>query len=265
MAEITENELNGLKRALRPLIGVQFDLLKLPRAVLGGFEPSQIGTMVGVLMDASIPHLDKIMQGRESLAGLGLRKHPGILGGREGYPDYLHEPTSKRLELKLLYQDPVGVAMKKPPTPREPSARLTQKVTLKNVDPETDALLVIAYQLRPNVDDQDVFSPTVTDLGVFSMIECIRARDARLTSRGGRWMGEYETPVVLSRSGRAAMREGRELIDTYGRKAGEGHHFNEDTNFGKLARIPYPPLQDFLANHGAIVDAQGPTSDEELE
>lgn len=26
----------------------------------------------------------------------------------------------------------------------------------------------------------------------------------------------------------------------------------KDTNFGKLKRIPYPPLQDFMRKHGAI-------------
>ena len=73
-------------------------------------------------MDALIPHL--------KIDGLGLEKHEGILGEREGYPDYKHE-SGKRLELKLLYVDNPKLKMKKPPTPREPSARLTQKVTIR--------------------------------------------------------------------------------------------------------------------------------------
>jgi hypothetical protein len=28
--------------------------------------------------------------------------------------------------------------------------------------------------------------------------------------------------------------------------------FEKDTNFGKLKRIPYPPLQEFMRKHGAI-------------
>jgi hypothetical protein len=28
--------------------------------------------------------------------------------------------------------------------------------------------------------------------------------------------------------------------------------YEKDTNFGKLKRIPYPPLQKFLGKHGAI-------------
>ena len=251
--EISPDALQQLRVELRPLIGVQFDVLKLPRGVLSAFEPSQIGTMVGVLMDACIPHLAAIVQNTETLSQLGIRKHPGIFGDREGYPDYLHEPTGRRLELKLLYVDPVGLIMKKPPTPREPSARLTQKVTVKNVDPANDALLVLAYQLRPNVNDPDLFSPTIISFEVFSMIECIRARDRRLSDGGGRWMGDYETPVVISQQGRKAKRMGIPLGVTYGRKANEGHHWNEDTNFGKLARIPYPPLRAFLQQAGVAV------------
>lgn len=254
MTDITTGDLAELRGALRPLVGVQFDILKLPRAVLAAIEPSQVGTMVGVLMDASIPHLGKIAKNPEQLAAVGLQKHPGILGDREGYPDYLHQPSGKRLELKLLYVDPLDVEMKRPPTRREPSARLTQKVTLKNVDPARDALLLLAYQLRPHPDDRELFSPTVIDLEVFSMIECIRARDGRLFRRGGKWAGDYETPIVLSRRGRAAILKGDRLVETYGRKANEGHHFNEDTNFGKLKRIPLPALQDFLRHHRIPAD-----------
>src|SRR5579884_2441478 len=117
---ISEAELFRLRLALQALIGVQFRSLSLPKIVLKAFEPSQIGTIVGSLMDALIPHLPDIPQ-------VGLIKHEGILGEREDYPDYKH--TSRyRLELKLLYTDNPDLEMKKPPTPREPSARLTQKV-----------------------------------------------------------------------------------------------------------------------------------------
>ncbi|MBY0514948.1 MAG: hypothetical protein K2P78_13665 [Gemmataceae bacterium] len=116
-ARITAAELAALKTQLWPLLGTQFPSLSLPVAALEAFEPSQIGTIVGSLMDALIPHLPSIPQ-------VGLLKHEGILGEREGYPDYKHA-SGKRLELKLLYVDNPSLKMKKPPTPREPSARLT--------------------------------------------------------------------------------------------------------------------------------------------
>jgi len=124
------------------------------------FEPSQIGAIVGALMDALIPHLTDIPQ-------IGLHKHAGILGDREGYPDYSHD-SSLRIELKLIYIDNPELEMKRPPTKREPSARLTQKVTIKNVVPATDAMLLIAYQLKPHTDNPLAITPTIVDLEVFS-------------------------------------------------------------------------------------------------
>jgi hypothetical protein len=251
-ADITPEQIDGLRAQLHPLVGVQFELLKIPRAVLVGFEPSQIGTIVGTLMDACIPQLAQILPGNASLTSLGIKKHPGILLNREGYPDYLHEPTGSRLELKLLYVDPVDVDMKVVQTRREPSARITQKVTVKNVDPSLDALLVLAYQLKPTASDPDLFSPTIIDIGCFSMIESVRARDHRLIEAGGKWFGDYETPTIVSKAGKLAKKLGQVLEETfYGRKESEGRHFNEDTNFGKLKRIPYRPLQEFLKKHNA--------------
>ena len=46
-----------------------------------------------------------------------LTKNEGILGDREGYPDYINT-SGKRLELKLLFVDNPNIEMKKPPTPR---------------------------------------------------------------------------------------------------------------------------------------------------
>jgi hypothetical protein len=241
-ARITAEELATLKQQLKPLVGTQFTSLSLPVVALEAFEPSQIGTIVGSLMDALIPHLPSIPQ-------IGLLKHEGILGDREGYPDYKHS-SGKRLELKLLYVDNPAVKMKKPPTPREPSARLTQKVTLKNVDPANDAMLLIAYRIEPQSKLPDAASPTIIDLEVLSMIELVEARDKRMTDGGGRWFGNYETPVVLSKVGKAKLQKKLALdTATYGRKESEGKDFNEDTNFGKLKRIPYAPLQAFLTKH----------------
>ncbi|HVY78382.1 MAG TPA: hypothetical protein VG898_07755 [Solirubrobacterales bacterium] len=255
--EISEAELKELEECLSPLLNLPIEVLRLPRSILAGFEPSQIGTIVGTLMDACIPQLSTLLPYNADLENVGLTKAEGILGDREGYPDYVHS-SGKRLELKLAYVDPEGVAMKKPPTRREPSARLTQKVTVKNVEPARDALLVVAYQLRPLEDDQDIFSPTIIDLGVFSMIKCIRARDFRLLEGGGRWFGDYETPAILSRQGKARVAAGEPVDETgYGRKESEGYDFNEDTNFGKLMRIPHEPLHRFLSRIGAAFRTRG--------
>lgn len=198
---ITNAEIAELAERLKALKGVQLKVLQLPRTVLSAFEPSQIGTIVGTLMDACIPELPSLLEhGGSGLSEIGLSKHEGSLGDREGYPDYRHD-SGMRLELKLLYKDPEGVQMKKPPTPREPSARLTQKVTLKNVEPKTDVLMVLAYELRPLPEQPCFYSPTIIDVGLFSMIDCIHARDDRLTRSGGKWFGNYETPCILSETG----------------------------------------------------------------
>lgn len=238
---IVREELHQLKECFLPLVGQRFRVLSLPVVALKAFEPSQIGTIVGTLMDAMIPYLE--------IKGVGLEKHEGILGDREGYPDYKHV-SGKRAELKLLYVDNLDLEMKKPPTLREPSARITQKVTVKNVDPANDTLLLIAYRLEPDPDNLDAAVPKIIDLDVFSMIELVEARDRRMTNGGGRWFGNYETPTILSRIGKQKLRDGLALnTDSYGRKESEGKDFNEDTNFGKLKRIPHAGLQSFLKKH----------------
>lgn len=242
MSECISNEdLAELKRQFEPLIGQCFRSLKLPKVAIQSFEPSQIGTIVGALMDALIPHLN--------IEGLGLKKHQGILGEREGYPDYIHS-SGKRVELKLLYVDNPNLKMKKPPTPREPSARLTQKVTVKNVDPLLDVLLLIAYRMETDKQQSDAVIPCIIDFEVFSVIKLVQARDERMTDGGGKWFGNYETPTILSKSGKAKKKKGLALdTNSYGRKESEGKDFNEDTNFGKLKRIPDLKLQTFLAKY----------------
>jgi hypothetical protein len=213
--------------------------------------------MVGALVDVCIPQLDVVLPDVD-LEALGIERAPGILKDREGYPDYIHRKLGVRLELKLLYVDPTDVVMKSTVTRREASARLTQKVTVRNVVPETDVLLVVAYQLRPLDEDPDVFCPMLIDFEVFPMADCIAARDHRLMEGGGRWFGDYETPAILSRKGRAKAAAGG-VGDTsrYGRKESEGHDYNEDTNFGKLKRIPLESLQRFLKQHGATFASAG--------
>lgn len=238
---ISAQELAALKAACASLVGTSFRSLSLPVVSLIAFEPSQIGTIVGALMDAMIPYLE--------INGVGLEKHEGILGDREGYPDYKHA-SGKRVELKLLYVDNLTLKMKKPPTPREPSARVTQKVTVKNVDPALDAMLLVAYRLEPDEEKPDAAVPRIIDLDVFSMIELVEARDKRMTDGGGRWFGNYETPTILSKKGKAKIRKQQPLdTSSYGRKESEGKDYNEDTNFGKLKRIPHPAMQAFLRKH----------------
>ena len=108
-------------------------------------------------------------------------------------------------------------------------------------------MLLISYQLQTSSQNNDAVSPTIIDFRLLSMIELIAARDKRLTDAGGRWFGNYETPGVISKVGRAKQAKGLALnTSIYGRKESEGRDFNEDTNFGKLKRIPYPALQTFI-------------------
>lgn len=257
MTGVDADKLASVRASVDRLIGVQLELLRLPKAALAAFEPSQIGTIVGTLLDACIPQLELLLPDVESLAELGLTKAPGLLGDREGYPDFEHS-SGLRLELKLLYVDPLGGIMKEVATRREASARLTQKVTVKNVIPDRDLLMVVAYQLTAVDGEPEIYSPTIVDVGLFPVAECVAARDYRLTAAGGLWFGDYETPTILSRSGKVKQSHGLPLDTTvYGRKESEGRDFNEDTNFGKLKRIPYEPLQRFLKKHGATYTSAG--------
>ena len=246
---ITQKEIDDIKATLKPLIGVQFNVLSIPEEILKSFEPSQVGTIIGTLMDACIPQLPKLTDSNEFDA-VGLSKNEGIFGEREGYPDYLHT-SGKRLELKLLFVDNPNIDMKKPPTPREPSARLTQKVTFKNVMPDKDMLLVIAYALKERLDKKGVCSPTIIDYNFFSVYECILARDRRMYDCNGGWFGNFETPTILSKLGKEKLKKNIAIdYSSYGRKEKEGKDLNEDTNFGKLKRIPYQPLHDYIVpNH----------------
>ncbi|MGH7073291.1 MAG: hypothetical protein ACREFD_03720 [Stellaceae bacterium] len=124
---------------------------------------------------------------------------------------------------------------------------MTQKVTVLNVNPATDAMLLISYQLQPNREISESVSPTVLDFRLFPMCDLIEARDNRLAQGGGRWSGNFQTPLVLSKIDRAKRRRGEPLDTTsFGRKESESKDYNEDTNFGKLKRIPYAPLQHFI-------------------
>ena len=107
----TEHALQALTDALQPLCGVQVKYLQLPTDLALQIEPSQVGTIVGTLTDLLLPRI-ALEQ------GIGLTKAAGILGDREGYPDFIHD-SGYRVELKGAFRDNPKVPMKKPPTPRE--------------------------------------------------------------------------------------------------------------------------------------------------
>ena len=126
MADITPIELQGLRRVFQPLVGLKINWLSIPNQALPGFEPSQIAVIVNTLLDAILPQIEHLATDEENakrLRGIGLSKAPGVIGQREGYPDYIHT-SGKRVELKGLFVDNPALPMKRPPTAREPSARL---------------------------------------------------------------------------------------------------------------------------------------------
>ena len=241
MADITPLELETLRQIFQPLIGLKVTWLSIPNRALPGFEPSQIAVIVNTLLDAILPQIEHLATDEENakrLRGIGLTKSPGTIGHRESYPDYVHA-SSKRVELKGLFVDNAALPMKRPPTAREPSARLKENVTMDVIHPANDALLLAAAQLKE--DESGACSPYIIDIGVFSMVECVRARDARLAQAFGLWIDGI--PKVVKKTSMAKAAAGLPLTPA---------DFEKDTNFGKLKRIPYPPLQEFMRKHGAI-------------
>ena len=240
MPDITSLELKLLKEAFQPLVGFPITWLSIPEAALHGFEPSQLAVIVNTLLDGILPQIEHLATDTENadrlLGSIGLSKSPGEIGERESYPDYVHV-SGKRVELKGLFVDNAELAMKRPPTQREPSARLKENVTIDVIDPANDALLVAATQLQ--ADEFGACSPYIIDIEVFSMVECVRARDKRLADAGGKWFGS----LAKGREEKSLSRHlaGHSLTD---------NDYEKDTNFGKLKRIPFQPLQDFLHKHG---------------
>ncbi|NCA75645.1 MAG: hypothetical protein EOM90_04870 [Alphaproteobacteria bacterium] len=234
MSDFPNEELDRLRSELKPLIGLRIDWLSLPDIALKGFEPSQIAVIVNTLLDAILPQIELLAacdEDFELLKNIGLNKAPGILGERESYPDYIHV-SGKRIELKGLYVDNPALALKRPPTKREHSARLKENVTMDVIQPEKDVLLIAAVRLEKI---GNACSPVIVDIGVFPMVECIKARDERLYASGGKWFNNV--PKVISNKGFDKLSNGFPLVDS---------DYEKDTNFGKLRRIPYAPLQEYL-------------------
>jgi hypothetical protein len=239
---ITDEQLAELKSDLSALVGLKVDWLSIPLAAIYGFEPSQLAVMVNTLMDGALPQVTLLDPDdpatAERLKQLGLTKAPRDIGEREGYPDYVHV-SGRRVELKGLFVDNPALEIKRTKTAREPSARLKENVTLDVVDPSADALLVAAAQLQ---EFGDRAYPVIVDIGVFSMVDCVIARDRRLALSPGKWFGKV--PKVLTNAARKVVSDESELVDL------PESSFETDTNFGKLNRIPHPPLVAFLQKHG---------------
>lgn len=234
MSDISQKELEELYEAMKPLLNMRVDWLSIPDDALEGFEPSQVAVIVNTLLDGILPQIELLAideDNRKLLEGIGLSKAPGLLGDREGYPDYVHV-SGKRVELKGLFVDNPKLKMKRPPTKREPSARIKENVRMNEIQSENDALLIAAVQLQ---EKDGLCSPFIVDIGVFSMIEIVRVRDQRLLDTGGQWIGGL--PKVVSKKGALKLKAGLALTDA---------DYEKDTNFGKLKRIPYKPVQDFL-------------------
>lgn len=222
------------------MIGLKVDWLALPTDALLGFEPSQIAVIVNTLLDATLPQIKLLglsPENAEKLKHIEFTKPARQIGQREAYPDYISK-SGKRFELKGLFVDNPELDFKRPPTRREPSARLKENITFEIVDPATDVLFVAAIQLR---EDGEFCSPYIIDIGLFSMIECIEARDRRLHDSGGRWIGG--APKVISQRGAQKQRANEELTE---------QDYKPDTNFGKLKRIPHPPLENFLTKYRTL-------------
>lgn len=240
MTRISQENLDSLYGVFSPLIGMKIDWLSIPEAALKGFEPSQIAVIINTLLDGILPQIELLATdavNAEKLKHIGLSKAPGEAGEREGYPDYLHV-SGRRVELKGLFVDNPKLKLRRPPTPREPSARLKENITLDKIDPENDILLIGAIKLE---EEGGRCYPFIIDIGLFSMWECIKARDKRLLNGGGKWIGGI--PLVISKKGRKKLKRGESFTEA---------DYEKDTNFGKLKRIPYPPLQTFLKKHKTL-------------
>ncbi len=240
MPELTQAVVEALRDKFNPLIGLKIHWLSLPEPALPGFEPSQIAVIINTLLDAALPQIELLATNPDNLAKLthlGLQKAPQEIGNRESYPDYIHT-SGYRVELKGLFVDNPALDLKRPPTRREPSARLKENITLTNVVPDRDVLMLAAVQLQ---EFAGLCYPVIIDIGLFPMIACIRARDARLLESGGRWKDGI--PQVIRNTSQARYNAGEILTDS---------DYQKDTNFGKLKRIPYPPLQVFMQKYHTI-------------
>lgn len=79
MPDITQDELEPLRRAFVPLVGLRISWLSIPGGALAGFEPSQIAVIVNTLLDAILPQIEFLASDKENaakLTGIGCPRHP---------------------------------------------------------------------------------------------------------------------------------------------------------------------------------------------
>lgn len=243
---ITTEQLAKIREEFEPLVGLRITWLSLPGIALSGFEPSQVAVIVNTLLDAALPQIKLLTsspENSERLNSIGLEKAPRSIGEREAYPDYIHK-SGYRFELKGLFVDNPELGLKRPPTRREPSARIKDNVTIANVNPSKDILLMTAVQLH---QFDQYCHPVVIDIGLFPMIDCIKSRDERMYRLGGRWNGKI--PQCVKKSSIGKFLRGESLTD---------EDYQHDTNFGKMKRIPHLPLQQFLKKHGVSINMISP-------
>ncbi len=243
---ITIEQLARIREDFEPLVGLRITWLALPGVALSGFEPSQVAVIVNTLLDAALPQIKLLAsspENSERLNSIGLEKAPRSIGDREAYPDYIHK-SGYRFELKGLFVDNLELGLKRAPTRREPSARIKDNITIADVNPSKDILLMAAVQLR---QFDQYCHPVIIDIGSFSMIDCIKYRDERMFRLGDRWNGK--TPQCVRKSSIGKFLRGESLND---------EDYQHDTNFGKMKRIPYIPLQQFLKKHGVSVNIVSP-------
>ncbi|MEC8074064.1 MAG: hypothetical protein VX087_00370 [Pseudomonadota bacterium] len=237
MSEIAENKIAELKKIFSKLINIKLDVLKLPIKSLKGFEPSQIAVIINTLLDGLLPQIESVstnLKDKKILKDIKLKKYIGKIGQREGYPDYIHE-SGFRVELKGLFVDNKDLELKRPPTKREPSARIKDNIKMENINPKKDLLLVIAIKL---IKEKDLCIPTIVDIELLSMDECIKFRDTRLQETGGKWINGV--PKIISKKGIKKRKLGQKIEIT---------DYEHDTNFGKLKRIPLQKLQNFIKKY----------------
>jgi len=56
---------------------------------------------------------------------------------------------------------------------------------------------LIAYSLEENIENPNCFSPTIKDIGLFPIFDCIVAHDFRIYNSNGGWFGNFETSTIF--------------------------------------------------------------------
>src|SRR5262245_16905200 len=104
---ISAAEIEKLRIAFLPLLGLKINWFSVPKEALGGFEPSQLAVISNTILDAALPQIEQLSEdpeNAEKLKQIQITKAPREFGQREGYPDFVHA-SGMRVELKGLFVD----------------------------------------------------------------------------------------------------------------------------------------------------------------